>query len=135
MKRFLTLALAVLMLAFTIACDDVANPLNPGIFDVEAPDTPVLLQAGFGRVEITPPHNESTKLLTTPVEVADGQFAYSVVNDIYASAIAVSDGTKTILLMTSDLRDMYEPYYNRVIATITAATGIPKEQILFSLYS
>lgn len=130
MKRFLTLALAVLMLAFTVACDDVANPLNPGIFDVEAPDTPVLLQAGFGRVKITPENTNGT--LKTPIEVADGQFAYTVVNDIYASAIAVSDGTKTILLMTSDLRDMHEPYYNRVIATITAATGIPKEQILFS---
>ena len=86
------------------------------------------LKAGFGRVVITPPHDADNNLLR-PIEISKGCYVDHVDNDLCATAIALNDGTTTIIFMTLDLRDIRTSYYLRIIDAVEQATGIPKEQI------
>lgn len=137
MKKLLALALAMLILASAIACNDTQTPAatTPAATTPapttppSTPDEPAELSAGFGRVDITPAHTLSG-LLQKEIETSSGTFANFVANNIYATTVAISDGETTILLITLDLRSMRQELYQRVVDAVTDETDIPQEQIL-----
>jgi hypothetical protein len=78
------------------------------------------LQAGAAKVDITPAHDQ------LPAGFS------SVLDHIYTRAIFVSDGKNNVLLINTDLGKLTTPYYQRVVAHITQATGVPEDNIILS---
>jgi len=119
MKRILALFLTVLMLLGTVSCSSEKS---------------VRLEAGFGRVSVTPAYDDSDgqNLLLEPINTNSKTIATSVYNEIYASAIAITDGETQILLISADLRDMSVELCSRIAERIEAETGVPKNNVMIA---
>lgn len=84
------------------------------------------LQAGFGRVNITPDY---------PVSLAgysnyDKRISTGYSDYLYATCIAVTDGNDTILMYTLDATSAsYVGLYEELLLSITGATNIPMDKI------
>ena len=80
-------------------------------------------QAGFARVEATPP-------LGIPMpgyfskRIADG-----VLDPLYVDCVAVSDGTNNALIYCVDALSLSNPFVKKAFPAITAATGVPRDRI------
>ena len=79
--------------------------------------------AGFARVEATPP-------LGIPIpgyfskRIADG-----VLDPLYIDCVAVSDGTNNALVYRVDDLHLTNPFFEKALPAITAATGVPRDRI------
>ena len=80
-------------------------------------------QAGFARVEATPP-------LGIPMpgyfskRIADG-----VLDPLFIDCVAVSDGTNNALIYCVDDLHLTNPFFEKAFPVITAATGVPRDRI------
>ncbi len=119
MKRILVLFFAVLMLLGTVSCNSEKS---------------VRLEVGFGRVSITPAYDDSNGLntLLQPIHTNSKTVATSVYNEIYASAIAITDGETQLLLISTDLRDISTALCTRIAEKIEEETGVPKNNIMIA---
>lgn len=83
------------------------------------------LQAGFGRVDITPDfsvgldgyHNEDTR------------FSEGVRDPIYITCIAIKEDAETILIFEADLVSVNDWLAEKICEKVCPATGIPAEKI------
>lgn len=89
--------------------------------------TDTILLAGFGRADITPDH---------PVHMQGGNWrgrvSTGVLDPLYATCIAFTVGNQTVLLYTTDLKLVTENFYKVTLDEISAATGVPRNQIFLS---
>lgn len=115
MKKFVCVFLAIFMLLGLCACaGSNAAGKEKG------------LQAGFGRVNVTPDY---------PVSMAgygnyDKRISTGYMDYLYVTCIAVTDGNETILMYTMDQTSAsYAGLYEGFLGAITAATNIPTDKI------
>lgn len=88
----------------------------------------VQLKAGFARVDITP---------SFPVPLAgygnvEKRMHNNVLDPIYATCVAVSDGEKTLLFYHLDLASFYDANVSYCNEKIAEQYGIPAENILYN---
>ena len=86
------------------------------------------LQAGFAQVEITP------KRASVPLGgygATEYRLSGSVLDPLYARAIALSDGEETCLYVCLDLLGIYEDSVARCRKAINEATGLREDRIFF----
>lgn len=86
------------------------------------------LLAGFSKVDITPDYPTGMGGYGNP-EVREHQM---VVDNIYTTCIALTDGDETILVYTVDLLGCNQPYSDRIRKAVATVTGIPEEKMFFS---
>ena len=77
-----------------------------------------IFKTGYARCVITP---------SVPI----GKFT-SVHDDIYATCVAVNDGSKTLLLLTIDMKSMSTTDNDNLKGRISHGTGVPEENIFIS---
>lgn len=85
------------------------------------------LQAGFARVCITP---EETVSLAGYFD-EDIRRSQGVVDDIYLTCVAVSEGEDTLLLYAADLHAFREELVKQLRCVISEAVKVPQEHIFF----
>lgn len=115
MKKVLCLALAVLMVLSLAACG-------------EKKESGKGLQVGYGRADITPANG-------TPLAgygATDTRLSANVLDPLYATCIAFSDGQDQVLLITTDVICTYEKYFLAGRTAVAEATGIPESNIFIS---
>ena len=82
------------------------------------------LQAGFARVNITPP-------MGIPIAgYYKVRLAERVLDELEANALAVTDGRETLLLVSVDIIEMPSPYSDPIRERIARETGVPDDHIL-----
>lgn len=115
MKKILCLLLTFMMLLGLCACAGSGGSAKSGA-----------LQAGFGRVNVTPDY---------PVSMAgygnyDKRISTGYMDYLYVTCIAVTDGNDTILMYTMDQTSAsYVGLYEDFLVNITSATNIPTDKI------
>lgn len=115
MKKWLCLALAVLMVMSMAACGGEKKAKEG-------------LQVGYGRADITPANG-------TPLAgygATDTRLSANVLDPLYATCIAFADGKDQVLLITTDVICTYEKFFVDGRAAIAEATGIPANNIFIS---
>lgn len=84
------------------------------------------LKIGFARYDITPPLGVVMSGYTFPRKVS------AVLDSLFVSAVAVSDGERTALLMTADILDFQDnDFAVRLRHKIAAAVGVPDSAVFF----
>lgn len=96
-------------------------------YKVAATETAAQLQVGYGRADITP--TQSVPLGGNGN--AEVRYSKSVLDRLYATCIAMTEGDETVLLFTQDLLYGYDELTG-VRQKISVATGIPKDHIMVS---
>ena len=82
------------------------------------------IQAGFARVNITPP-------MGIPIAgYYKVRLAEKVLDELEATALAVTDGKETLLLVSVDIIEMPAPYSDPIRERIARETGVPDDHIL-----
>ena len=115
MKKILCVFLAAMMTLSLCACAGSGGSAKSSA-----------LQAGFGRVNVTPDY---------PVSMAgygnyDTRISTGYMDYLYVTCIAVTDGNDTILMYTMDQTSAsYGSLYEQFLTTITAATNVPIDKI------
>ena len=155
MKKLLCLMLALLMLFSVVACANEPNTPEESTAETEAPEGDIateeptteeatteeatteeattedpfagkesapeykgVFQTGYAREVITP---------TVPI----GDFT-EVMNDLYATCVAVYDGDKTILLISLDIGSIMEDKCDSIRNKVKSATKIPTDNIIIT---
>ena len=115
MKKFISLALAVLLVLGLCACGGgAAEEETAGSF-----------QVGFGRADITP----STPMPMGGYGQTDKRLHANVLDKIYATAIAITDETgETVILFHTDLINSSQ--HETVRAQVSQVTGVPTDHIV-----
>ena len=119
MKRVLSLLLIVMMLLALCACGEkAAEPVKKAV-----------LQAGFGRVNITPAYSVPLAGYgNTQNRMSTGFKDY-----LYATCIALKDvNGEQVLLITIDLVTISDALCKHLRSAVTTATGIPEDRIMIS---
>lgn len=84
------------------------------------------LYAGFSRVDITPP-------MGIPIAgYYQLRLAQRVLDPLEANALALSDGTETILLVSADLLKMASPFSDPIRERIAQETGVPADHVFLA---
>lgn len=87
----------------------------------------VILMAGYGRADITPDY---------PVHMQGGNWrgrvSTGILDTLYATCIALTTGEQTVLLYTTDLKLVTKNFSEVTRDEISAATGVPRENIYLS---
>ena len=87
----------------------------------------VILMAGYGRADITPDY---------PVHMQGGNWrgrvSTGILDTLYATCIALTVGEQTVLLYTTDLKLVTKNFSEVTRDEISAATGVPRENIYLS---
>lgn len=87
----------------------------------------LILQAGYGRADITPDH---------PVHMQGGNWrgriSTGILDRLYATCIALTTGDTTVLLYTTDLKLVTKNFSEVTRDEISAATGVPRDNIFLS---
>ena len=123
-KRILTLLLVAIMTLSLVACGEAKSPKTDGAQLGEGTvQLPEGFTAGFGRADITP-----TKL-PIPVDASNGEY---IADNLYATCIAVSDGTDVALLFSMDMKNIPDDFYPEAAKRIEATYGIPKENVVLN---
>ena len=119
MKRFLCLALAMLLTFGLLACggketeEKAEKPAWEGQFAV-----------GYGRADVTPDHSVGMR------GFGDVRQSVGVLNKLYITCIAVTDETgNTVLLYTFDCKNMGQAKLLTIREAVAEATQIPVEKI------
>lgn len=85
-----------------------------------------MLKAGFARLDVTPPLGAELS----------GYFyvrnAKGVLDPLYLNAVAVSNGTDTVILMAIDFIGINMGYMDQIRTLIAERTGIPTENVLIA---
>ena len=121
MKKLITAFLALSLILGLCACGGTEAP--------EGTTAPASnLQIGFARECITP---------DTPVPLAGygnttKRISTQVLDDIYLTCLAFSDGKNTVLLYTQDLLISTNNWVPNLRATIQFDLGVPSENIMFA---
>ncbi len=89
------------------------------------PNYPDTFSVGYGTVDIS--GNPSI----TPVAI-DGGIASSILDPLMLTCIAVWDGEEVALIMTADIKKMFESVANHSFSIIEKNFGIPPENIIIS---
>lgn len=116
MKKFLCLALAMLLVLSMVACSGGKKDSLEG------------LQVGFGRADITPANG-------TPLAgygATDTRLSANVLDPLYATCISLYDGKDQVLLITTDVICTYEKFFVDGRAAIAKATGVKENNIFIS---
>ena len=79
--------------------------------------------AGFGRCDITP---------EGPTRINSARVSDHILDPLYITAIAVSDEKDTALMITVDLRNVYDHITQPGFAAISEATGVPADHIFLT---
>ena len=79
--------------------------------------------AGFGRCDITP---------EGPTRINSSRVSDHVLDPLYITCVAVSDGENTALMMTVDVRNVYTHITEPGFAAISEATGVPQSHIFLT---
>ena len=119
MKRLIALLLALVMTFSLCAC-------AAGGQDNTEPKDTTPLNIGFGKVNITPDYPVVLGAYTD-----ENRFQQEVVEDVYATCIAVTSGEETVLVFTLDILWLLRETQQKMRASITAATGVPDGNIFF----
>lgn len=120
MKRLISFALLMALILGLCACG--TQPPEP------LPEEPKGFQVGFGRVNITP--SPTTGVL---LDGYDDRWSVGVLNHVYATCVAMTDENEnTILLYTLDMTNTEKETIQALRTELTAATGIPGENITIS---
>lgn len=82
------------------------------------------LQAGFGRVNVTPTMGVPINGYYKP------RYTEGVLDDLEINALALSCGDTKILMMSMDCMALFTPDANIFLKNIAEATGLPKEAIV-----
>lgn len=85
-----------------------------------------IVQAGVSRVTITPP--VGIYLIGFAARAGGSR---GVCDDLYATALALSDGTTEAAIVSCDLLILHPDLVRRVRQDVSARTGIPGENVLF----
>lgn len=118
MKKCLLTMLCICLVLSLCACNGQSS---------EAPPASVL-QVGFGRADITPDFKMPLQGYPNPAD----RIFNRVLDPIYATCIAFSDGETTVLLYTLDLTDSCWEAVVLAKADIQKETGVPFENIMAS---
>lgn len=118
MKKVLCLILTALMLLSLAACGG-----NSG----DSAKTAEGFRAGYGRENITPNYTVHLQGGTWSERKTTGILDY-----VYATCIALSQGDDTVLLYTLDMKLATDNYIDPAKEAVSLATGIPQENILFN---
>ncbi len=86
---------------------------------------PKTFSVGYGRVDIS--GNPSAY----PVAI-DGGTARGILDPLMLTCVAIHDGENTVLIMTADVKKMFESVANRSFSIIEKKFGIPAENIIIS---
>ena len=124
-KRILTLLLVAVMMLSLLACgeakkEETGSGAQIGEGTVALPEG---FTVGFGRADITPVK------LPIPVDASSGDY---VADKLYATCIAVSDGTDVALLYSMDMKNIPEDFYPEAAKRIEKAYGIPKANVVLN---
>ena len=138
MKRFISLVLAFLMLVSLVACGGTDLPesnvgestdteeatTEPYIAEkIDAEPYDGVFKVGYSRKDITP---------AVPINQNNGTVYSKVLDNLYATCIAVNDGENTALMFTIDTKGLgYAPYMS-IVKRISSATKISEENIMIS---
>lgn len=79
--------------------------------------------AGFGRCDITP---------VGPTRINSSRVSDHILDPLYITCVAVSDGEETALMITVDLRNVYGHITVPGFEAICAATGVPADHIFLT---
>lgn len=118
MKKWLLTTLCIFLLLSLCACGEKAPEA--------APASP--LQVGFGRADITPDFKMPLQGYPGPAD----RIFNRVLDPIYATCIAFSDGENTVLLYSLDLTDSCWEAVVLAKSDIQKATGVPFGNIMAS---
>lgn len=115
MKKILALVLAAVLLLGICGCGESKEKAPEG------------LQVGFGKVDITP---------KGMVHLQGGDWKSRVSTGLldmqYVTCIAIREGEDTVLLYTMDFKVATDNFVDPAKATVSAATGVPEENILMN---
>ena len=82
------------------------------------------MQAGFARVDMTPP-------LGTPLAgYYEQRLAQDVRDPLSLNALALCDGEQTVVIITADLLGIRRTYADEIRAQIAARTGLPVDHVM-----
>lgn len=123
MKRIITFFLTMALVLGLCACGG-----NGGSSGEEGSALGEGLNVGFGREKIMP--NGSIPL--GGYGNSQNRMSTGIVDYLYTTCIAMTEGDETVLLFTQDLVRSYAPWINAVRERITAELGIPGERVMIS---
>ncbi len=85
-----------------------------------------MIQAGFARVDVTPP-------LGTPISgYFNARYAKDVRDPIEVNAIAIGNGTDTLLILACDVVAITQQHADELRAQISVRTGVPADHVMIS---
>lgn len=122
MKKMISLLLAVILVLGLCACG--AKPAESTA--TASDEAPAGFQVGFARANITP--SDSVPLGgygNTSTRMSNGFLDY-----IYTSAIAISDGENTVIIIENDLPAAVATVLSKVRKKVSEKTGIPEEHVM-----
>lgn len=136
MKKIFCLILIAIMLVSAVACDttptitpDTSDSSNVAETNEPAAKIPAepydgVFQAGYSIVDITP---------TVPIKAKTGGGTYkNILDNLYATCIAVYDGENTALFYTIDVTSIGDSQCESMKKYISKATKVPMENIMIS---
>ena len=122
MKKIICMLLACMMLLGLCACGG-----NQAATATTAPAAPEGLQVGFGRTNITPSYSVALQGGDYTKRMSQG-----VMDNLYATCIAIKSGEEIVLLYTIDVKLMTGSFVEPMKKAISTKTGIPENNIFLS---
>ena len=122
MKKIICMLLACMMLLGLCACGG-----NQAATATTAPAAPEGLQVGFGRTNITPSYSVALQGGDYTKRMSQG-----VMDNLYATCIAIKSGEEIVLLYTIDVKLMTGGFVEPMKKAISTKTGIPENNIFLS---
>ena len=125
MKKLLCLILGVIMMMSTVAC---SNPKTPEGTAESSGFEAGVLYTGYGRSVITP----KTSVPLGGYGAADQRMSNRVLDDLYATCVAFTDGDQTFLLISTDAVRSHQDWTDRVRERIQTELGVPGTNVLLT---
>ena len=117
MKNVICILLAVVLTIGLCACGKKSKKFESGV-----------LYAGFGRADITP-------TLSVPLggyDSTDQRMSDRVLDKLYATCVAFTDGDETFLLISADAVRSHQDWTNRVKARIEKELKVPATNVIIA---
>lgn len=122
MKKLLCLILGVIMMMSTVACSNPKTQEEAEGTGFEAG----VLYAGYGRSVITP----KGSVPLGGYGAAEQRMSDRVLDDLYATCVAFTDGDQTMLLISADAVRSSQDWTNRVRERIQTELGVPGTNVM-----